>query len=146
MIRANARSSRFRDRSVAKIRQTNIISARASENYARGNSHRSLEASRGLPSHSYNPASNKAELLEPIRARVRACTKCAHLRLFAYTNRIRRGNPDADLMFISARPGIDEDKQQISVRISHAEYGLCTRTGEMRAFRTSANTRAYRLE
>ncbi len=38
------------------------------------------------------------------------------------------------------------DEHQISVGISHAEYGLCARTGEMRAFRTSANTRAYRLE
>ncbi len=57
------------------------------------------------------PASNKAELLEPIRARVRACTKCAHLACSRTQTVFGVGNPDADLMFIGEAPGIDEDKQ-----------------------------------
>jgi len=57
------------------------------------------------------PASNKAELLEPIRACVRACTKCAHLACSRTQTVFGVGNPDADLMFIGEAPGIDEDKQ-----------------------------------
>jgi uracil-DNA glycosylase family 4 len=56
-------------------------------------------------------ASNKAELLQPIRERVRACTKCAHLACSRTQTVFGVGNPDADLMFIGEAPGVDEDKQ-----------------------------------
>ena len=56
-------------------------------------------------------ASNQAELLEPIRERVRACTKCAHLACSRTQTVFGVGNPDADLMFIGEAPGVDEDKQ-----------------------------------
>jgi DNA polymerase len=56
-------------------------------------------------------APNKAELLEPIRERVRACTKCAHLACSRTQTVFGVGNPDADLMFIGEAPGVDEDKQ-----------------------------------
>jgi uracil-DNA glycosylase family 4 len=55
--------------------------------------------------------SNKAELLEPIRERVRACTKCAHLACSRTQTVFGVGNPDADLMFIGEAPGVDEDQQ-----------------------------------
>src|SRR5438876_1757023 len=57
------------------------------------------------------PTPNKAELLEPVRERVRACTKCAHLACSRTQTVFGVGNPDADLMFIGEAPGIDEDKQ-----------------------------------
>ena len=57
------------------------------------------------------PASNKAELLEPIRERVRVCTKCAHLACSRTQTVFGVGNPDADLMFIGEAPGADEDQQ-----------------------------------
>ena len=56
-------------------------------------------------------APNKAESLEPIRERVRACTKCAHLACSRTQTVFGVGNPDADLMFIGEAPGVDEDKQ-----------------------------------
>ena len=56
-------------------------------------------------------APNKAELLEPIRERVRACTKCAHLACSRTQTVFGVGNPDADLMFIGEAPGADEDQQ-----------------------------------
>src|SRR5882724_302674 len=56
-------------------------------------------------------APNKAELLEPIRARVRACTKCAHLACSRTQTVFGVGNPDAELMFIGEAPGVDEDRQ-----------------------------------
>jgi uracil-DNA glycosylase len=54
---------------------------------------------------------NKAELLTPIRERVRACTKCSHLACTRTQTVFGVGNPDADLMFIGEAPGVDEDKQ-----------------------------------
>jgi DNA polymerase len=57
------------------------------------------------------PARNKAELLEPIRERVCACTKCAHLACSRTQTVFGVGNPDADLMFIGEAPGVDEDRQ-----------------------------------
>jgi len=57
------------------------------------------------------PPSNKADLLEPIRERVRACTKCAHLACSRTQTVFGVGNPDADLMFIGEAPGVDEDQQ-----------------------------------
>jgi DNA polymerase len=57
------------------------------------------------------PALNKAKLLEPIRERVRACTKCAHLACSRTQTVFGVGSPDADLMFIGEAPGVDEDKQ-----------------------------------
>jgi uracil-DNA glycosylase len=63
-------------------------------------------AGRRLP-----PTPNKAELLEPVRERVRACTKCAHLACSRTQTVFGVGNPDADLMFIGEAPGVDEDQQ-----------------------------------
>ena len=57
------------------------------------------------------PLSNKADLLEPIRERVRACTKCAHLACSRTQTVFGVGNPNADLMFIGEAPGVDEDQQ-----------------------------------
>src|SRR5436190_12638013 len=54
---------------------------------------------------------SKAELLDPIRERVRVCTKCAHLACSRTQTVFGVGNPDADLMFIGEAPGVDEDKQ-----------------------------------
>jgi len=57
------------------------------------------------------PTPKKAELLEPIRERVRACTKCAHLACSRTQPVFGVGNPDADVMFIGEAPGVDEDQQ-----------------------------------
>jgi DNA polymerase len=57
------------------------------------------------------PPSDKADLLEPIRERVRACTKCAHLACSRTQTVFGVGNPGADLMFIGEAPGVDEDQQ-----------------------------------
>ena len=56
-------------------------------------------------------APNKAELLAPIRERVRGCTKCPHLACTRTQTVFGVGNPDAELMFIGEAPGVDEDKQ-----------------------------------
>ncbi len=56
-------------------------------------------------------AKSKAELIEPIRERVRVCTKCAHLACSRTQTVFGVGNPDADLMFIGEAPGVDEDQQ-----------------------------------
>jgi DNA polymerase len=56
-------------------------------------------------------ASSKAALLEPIRERVCACTKCAHLACSRTQTVFGVGSPDADLMFIGEAPGVDEDQQ-----------------------------------
>jgi uracil-DNA glycosylase len=63
------------------------------------------------PEQRLQPPSNKADLLEPIRERVRACTKCAHLACSRTQTVFGVGNPDADLMFIGEAPGMDEDRQ-----------------------------------
>src|SRR4029077_5190856 len=57
------------------------------------------------------PARNKAELLDPIRQRVCACTKCSHLACSRTQTVFGVGNPAADLMFIGEAPGVDEDRQ-----------------------------------
>jgi uracil-DNA glycosylase family 4 len=57
------------------------------------------------------PDPNKAQLLVPIRERVRACTKCAHLACSRTQTVFGVGNPDADLMFVGEAPGMDEDRQ-----------------------------------
>jgi uracil-DNA glycosylase len=54
---------------------------------------------------------DKAELLAPIRERVRVCTKCAHLACSRTQTVFGVGNPDAELMFIGEAPGVDEDRQ-----------------------------------
>src|SRR5437667_8934823 len=54
---------------------------------------------------------NKAELLAPVRERVRVCTKCQHLACSRTQTVFGVGNPDADLMFIGEAPGMDEDLQ-----------------------------------
>ena len=56
-------------------------------------------------------APDKAKLLEPVRERVRVCTKCAHLACSRTQTVFGVGNPDADLMFIGEAPGVDEDQQ-----------------------------------
>ncbi|HEU0208610.1 MAG TPA: uracil-DNA glycosylase [Candidatus Udaeobacter sp.] len=55
--------------------------------------------------------SNKADSLEPVRERVRACRKCAHLACSRTQTVFGVGNPNADLMFIGEAPGADEDRQ-----------------------------------
>src|SRR6266576_2656060 len=55
-------------------------------------------------------APNKAELLAPIRERVRGCTKCPHLARSRTQTVFGVGNPDAELMFIGEAPGADEDR------------------------------------
>jgi len=54
---------------------------------------------------------NKTYLLDTIRERVSACTKCAHLACSRTQTVFGVGNPDADLMFIGEAPGADEDQQ-----------------------------------
>jgi uracil-DNA glycosylase len=54
---------------------------------------------------------NKADLLVPVRERVRVCTKCPHLASSRTQTVFGVGNPDAELMFIGEAPGVDEDKQ-----------------------------------
>ena len=54
---------------------------------------------------------NKANLLAPVRERVRVCTKCPHLACSRTQTVFGVGNPDAELMFIGEAPGVDEDKQ-----------------------------------
>src|SRR5438445_12777031 len=54
---------------------------------------------------------NKAELLAPVRERVRVCTKCPHLACSRTQTVFGVGNPDADLMFVGEAPGVDEDQQ-----------------------------------
>src|SRR2546426_6933082 len=56
-------------------------------------------------------APNKAELLAPIRERVRVCTKCPHLACSRTQTVFGVGNPDAELMFVGEAPGVDEDAQ-----------------------------------
>jgi len=56
-------------------------------------------------------APSKADLLVPVRERVRVCTKCPHLASSRTQTVFGVGNPDAELMFIGEAPGVDEDKQ-----------------------------------
>src|SRR5260370_34910054 len=56
-------------------------------------------------------APNKADLLVPVRERVRVCTKCPHLASSRTQTVFGVGNPAAELMFIGEAPGVDEDKQ-----------------------------------
>jgi uracil-DNA glycosylase len=70
-----------------------------------------LELSASLPERSLQLSQNKAELLTPIRERVRACTKCEHLACSRTQTVFGVGNPDADLMFIGEAPGVEEDQQ-----------------------------------
>jgi DNA polymerase len=69
------------------------------------------EVRASVPERRLQPVPNKAELLKPIRERVRACTKCAHLACSRTQTVFGVGNPDADLMFIGEAPGVDEDQQ-----------------------------------
>src|SRR5437867_13379065 len=96
-----------------KIRQTNNHLPRASRALLARLQPGTVQNSRARlqPARDGVDASNKAELLEPIRQRVRACTKCAHLACSRTQTVFGVGNPDADLMFIGEAPGIDEDKQ-----------------------------------
>jgi uracil-DNA glycosylase family 4 len=57
------------------------------------------------------PVSNPADLLDPVRARVKACTKCPHLARSRTQTVFGVGNPEADLMFVGEAPGADEDVQ-----------------------------------
>ena len=56
-------------------------------------------------------APSNADLLVPVRERVRVCTKCPHLASSRTQTVFGVGNPDAELMFIGEAPGVDEDKQ-----------------------------------
>src|SRR4029077_381524 len=59
--------------------------------------------------HRFTP--NKAELLTPVRERVRVCTKCPNLACSRTQTVFGVGNPDAEIMFIGEAPGVDEDAQ-----------------------------------
>jgi DNA polymerase len=54
---------------------------------------------------------DKAELLAPVRERVRVCTKCSHLACSRTQTVFGVGNPDAEIMFIGEAPGAEEDAQ-----------------------------------
>ena len=77
----------------------------------RDTSDRPPQASRATLAQLRFVAPNKAELLAPIRERVRVCTKCAHLACSRTQTVFGAGNPDAELMFIGEAPGVDEDRQ-----------------------------------
>jgi DNA polymerase len=102
---------------LAKIRETNDHCPRASRTVLAQLQTASpvavslRETSASLTERRLQPTPNKAELLEPIRERVRACTKCAHLACSRTQTVFGVGNPDADLMFIGEAPGADEDQQ-----------------------------------
>jgi DNA polymerase len=90
-----------------KIRETNDHLPRASK-ISLGR----LEAPVQLTGRAQPPGTpNKAELLAPIRERVRVCIKCAHLACSRTQTVFGVGNPDAELMFIGEAPGVDEDRQ-----------------------------------
>src|SRR4030095_12269151 len=90
-----------------KIRETNDHLPRASK-ISRG----LWEAPVPLTGRTRPPGTpNKAELLAPIRERVRVCTKCAHLACSRTQTVFGVGNIDAELMFIGEAPGADEDRQ-----------------------------------
>src|SRR5438046_8855294 len=106
---------------LAKVRQTNDHLPRASRTML---AQLQTANTRGVPwptEPQLQPASNKAELLEPIRARVRACTKCAHLACSRTQTVFGVGNPDADLMLLGEAPGIDDDKQAETVAGRHRQ-------------------------
>jgi uracil-DNA glycosylase len=65
----------------------------------------------GGASASLPPRSDKAVLLEAIRARVSVCVKCPHLARTRTQTVFGVGNPDAELMFIGEAPGADEDRR-----------------------------------
>ena len=69
------------------------------------------ETSASLAERRLRQSPNKAKLLEPVRERVRVCTKCAHLACSRTQTVFGAGNPDADLLFIGEAPGADEDQQ-----------------------------------
>jgi DNA polymerase len=74
---------------------------------------REARAAESVSERSDSPAvgSDKAALLEPIRARVAVCVKCPHLARTRTQTVFGVGNPDADLMFIGEAPGADEDRR-----------------------------------
>jgi uracil-DNA glycosylase len=51
------------------------------------------------------------QLLEVLRTRVLACTKCPHLVAFRHSVVFGVGNSSAELMFVGEAPGADEDMQ-----------------------------------
>jgi len=98
-----------------KVRETSSRAPRASRVVLARLQGVTIEMGRARPelvlSQVEGGAPNKAELLEPIRERVRACTKCTHLACSRTQTVFGVGNPDADLMFIGEAPGVDEDRQ-----------------------------------
>ena len=98
-----------------KVRETSSRAPRASRVVLARLQGVTIEMGRARPelvlSQVEGGAPNKAELLEPIRERVRACTKCTHLACSRTQTVFGVGNPNADLMFIGEAPGVDEDRQ-----------------------------------
>jgi uracil-DNA glycosylase family 4 len=98
-----------------KIRETNDRLPRASRTTLAELQIRTIQNGRAQPelvlSEAEGGTPNKAELLAPIRERVRVCTKCAHLACSRTQTVFGVGNPDAELMFIGEAPGVDEDRQ-----------------------------------
>jgi uracil-DNA glycosylase family 4 len=96
-----------------KIRETNDHLPRASR-ISLGRLQASVpltDRTRSEPAHRGGGAQDKAELLAPIRERVRVCTKCPNLACSRTQTVFGVGNPDAELMFIGEAPGVDEDRQ-----------------------------------
>jgi DNA polymerase len=98
-----------------KIRETNDRLPRASRTTLAELQIGTIQNGRARPEPVLSEAAggtpNKAELLAPIRERVRVCTKCAHLACSRTQTVFGVGNPDAELMFIGEAPGVDEDRQ-----------------------------------
>jgi len=98
-----------------KIRETNDRPPRASRTTLAKLQIGTIQNGRARPEPVLSEAAggtpNKAELLAPIRERVRVCTKCAHLACSRTQTVFGVGNPDAELMFIGEAPGVDEDRQ-----------------------------------
>lgn len=94
-----------------KIRQTSDRVPRASRNVLDRLEGAVIESAAPEGRALLSIAPNKAELLAPIRERVRVCTKCPHLVSSRTQTVFGVGNPDAELMFIGEAPGMDEDRQ-----------------------------------
>jgi uracil-DNA glycosylase family 4 len=98
-----------------KIRETNDRLPRASRTTLSELQIGTIQNARARPelvlSEAEGGTPNKAELLAPIRERVRVCTKCTHLACSRTQTVFGVGNPDAELMFIGEAPGVDEDRQ-----------------------------------
>jgi len=65
---------------------------------------------KSMPLNVINNETEKAELLDAVRADIGDCTRC-HLSKERTNIVLVPGNLDADIMFIGEGPGADEDEQ-----------------------------------